>query len=30
MLTERTYDSAVFKIFSQYYNNLRFYCAIIN
>ena len=30
MLTERTYDRAVFEIFAQYYNNLHFYCAIIN
>ena len=30
MLTERTYDSAVFKIFSRYYNDLHFYWAIIN
>ena len=24
MLTEHTYDSAVFEIFAQYYNNLSF------
>ena len=30
MLTERTYDSAVFKVFTQYYNDLSFYWAIIN
>ena len=30
MLTELTYDSVVFTIFSQYYNNLHCYWAIIN